>query len=77
MSTGRGLRTMTLLTLLISGAAAAGGFKYYPGSTRYTPADTEANRQWTSALRPGTTITAWFSSDTFEQVLGFYRAIGR
>jgi hypothetical protein len=43
----------------------------------YTPPDTEANRQFTDALRPGVTIKAWLTQDTFEQVVGFYRAMGK
>src|SRR5579871_2226697 len=66
-----------LVGLLLAKAALAAGFLFYPGSTPYRPPDTEANRQWTSALRPGTTITAWFTSDSFEQVVGFYRSIAR
>ena len=49
----------------------------YPGATRYTPPDTEATRQFTDALRPDMKIAAWLSDDSFEQVLGFYRAIGK
>jgi hypothetical protein len=67
----------TVLLMLLSGAAAAGHFIPYPGASRYIPHNTEANRQWTDALRPGISITAWLSEDTFEQVLGFYRAVGR
>ena len=62
---------------LLTSLAVAGGFIFYPGSSPYRPPDTETNRQWASALRPGTAINAWFTGDTFEQVLGFYRALGR
>jgi hypothetical protein len=61
----------------MSGTAAAGHFLPYPDAARYVPADSEANRQWTSLLAPGTSVTAWLSKDTFEQVVGFYRAVGR
>lgn len=39
--------------------------------------DTEANRKFADALRPGLTIWAWLTQDTFEQVVGFCRAIGK
>lgn len=67
----------TLILVLMAGTATAGAFKYYPDATLYTPPDTEANRQLTAALGPGETIRAWVTHDTFEQVLGFYRAMGK
>lgn len=58
-------------------AASAGErFKLYPGAVRYVPPETESNRQFLDALRPGTTITAYFTNDSFEKVVTFYRALG-
>lgn len=68
--------SLPLLLALLSNAATAGHFIPYPGASRYVPSNTEANRQWTDALRPGIVITAWLSEEKFEQVLGFYRAVG-
>jgi hypothetical protein len=67
----------TVLALTLSGAAAAGSFLFYPGAMRYTPPDTGANRQFTNSLRPGTSIVAWLTNDSFEQVVGFYRAVAK
>jgi hypothetical protein len=39
--------------------------------------ESEATRQFTDALRPDMKIAAWLSNDSFEHVLGFYRAIGK
>jgi hypothetical protein len=63
--------------LMLAGAAAAEGFKPYPGAVKYTPPDTEETRQFNSALRPGTTISAYLTSDSFEQVVAFYKGIAR
>jgi hypothetical protein len=76
MTLNRKVGTAALLVLTAS-VAAGGGLMYYPEATVYNPPNTEANRQFANALRPGTTIRAWFTQDTFEQVLGFYRAVGR
>jgi hypothetical protein len=67
----------TVILELMGSTATASAFKYYPDATLYTPPDTEANRQFTDALGPGVTIRAWLTHDTFEQVVGFYRAIGK
>ena len=53
------------------------GFKLYPGATEYTPPETPETKQFVSQLRPGTTITAYFTSDPFGKVVAFYRGIGK
>jgi hypothetical protein len=53
------------------------GFKLYPGATEYTPPETAETKQFVSQLRPGTTITAYFTSDPFGKVVAFYRGIGK
>lgn len=57
--------------------AAAKGFEPYPGATAYTPPETEETKQFVSQLRPGTTITAYFTNDPFDKVVAFYRGIGK
>jgi hypothetical protein len=58
-------------------AATKGEFKPYPGATAYTPPETEETKQFVSQLRPGTTITAYFTNDPFDKVVAFYRGIGK
>lgn len=72
------LKLATPVLLCFALAAAAGeGFKVYPGATTYTPPDTEETRQYTSALRPGTTITAYLTNDSFEKVVAFYKGFAQ
>ena len=68
---------ISLPLVLMTSVAIGGGFRYYPEAALYTPPDTEANRQFTDALHPGVSIRAWLTQDTFEQVVGFYRAMGK
>jgi len=78
ISRGQKIRTLTaatvaLLAFGLAASAAGAGFKLYPGATKYTPPDTEENKQFTSSLRPGTTITAYLTKDSFEDVVTFYK----
>ena len=66
-----------LAALTLTAAAGAADFKLYPGAVKYTPPDTESNRQFESSLRPGLTVTAYFTKDSFEKVLAFYKGLGR
>jgi hypothetical protein len=68
---------MALLAFALTAGAAEEAFKLYPGATKYTPPDTAESRQWASALPPGTKITAYLTNDSFEQVVAFYRGLGR
>ncbi len=61
----------------VSTPAAAKGFKPYPGATEYSPPETEETKQFVSQLRPGTSITAYFTNDPFDKVVAFYRGIGK
>ncbi len=65
------------IVLMLAGAAAAEGFKPYPGAVKYTPPDTEETRQWNGTLRPGVTITAYLTSDSLEKVVAFYKGFAR
>jgi len=71
------LALCALVAVTLSAAASERVFKIYPRATPYTPAETEQNRQFSSALRPGTKISAYLSSDSFEKVVAFYRGIGK
>jgi hypothetical protein len=66
-----------LVASALAAAAAAEGFKLYPGAVRYTPPDTEQNRKFTETLRPGLKIDAYFTKDPFDKVLAFYKGLGR
>jgi hypothetical protein len=68
---------LAFLAFALTPGAAEEAFKLYPGATKYTPPDTEETRQWASALPPGTKITAYLTSDSFEKVVAFYRGLGR
>jgi hypothetical protein len=65
------------LTFALMGSAAGEGLKLYPGAVKYTPPETEQNKQFADTVRPGTTITAYFTDDPFEKVLAFYRGLGK
>jgi hypothetical protein len=75
------MKTHTLqlaaVALAACALAAAADFKLYPGAVQYTPPDTEQTREFTSALRPGTTITAYFTHDSFDKVVAFYKSFAR
>jgi hypothetical protein len=77
------LGSLALLVLALSAGAAEPAqrpreiFRLYPGASRYTPPDTEANQQFASSLRPGTKITAYLSNDPYDKVVAFYRGIAR
>lgn len=75
----RGVRRVAAAVVALALAAGAGAadFKLYPGAVKYTPPDTEQNREFTNALRPGQTVTAYFTHDSFDQVLAFYRGFAR
>jgi hypothetical protein len=66
-----------ILAFALAGGAAAEGFKVYPGAKKYTPPDNEQTRAFMDALRPGTTITAYLTSDSFEQVVFFYKTFAK
>lgn len=68
---------LALLAVVLNASGAEDPFKLYPGATRYTPPETEQNKQFANALRPGTTITAYLTDDSFEKVVAFYRASGK
>jgi len=76
MKTWQGL-TGSILAVALTAGAAAEGFKVYPGAVKYTPPDTEETRQFTSNLRPGTTITAYLTNDSFDQVVAFYKGLAK
>ena len=71
------LASAAILAFALASAAAAEGFKVYPGAKKYTPPDTEQTRAFMSALRPGTTITAYLTNDSFEQVVFFYKTFAK
>ena len=71
------LAAAALLGSALTAGAAAAEFKLYPGAERYTPPDTEQTREFMDALRPGTKITAYFTHDSFDKVVQFYKGFGR
>ena len=71
------LAAAVMLGSTLAAGAAAAEFQPYPGAERYTPPDTEQTRQFMDALRPGTTITAYFTHDSFDKVMNFYKDLGR
>src|SRR5437016_8323401 len=71
------LASAAILAFALASAAAAEGFKVYPGAKKYTPPDTEQTRAFMSALRPGTTITGYLTNDSFEQVVFFYKTFAK
>ncbi len=74
---GKKFAATVLLFLTLPAAAVAEDFKPYPGATQYTPPDSEETRAFMSAVRPGTTITAYLTGDSFEKVVVFYAGLAR
>jgi len=66
-----------LLILAITSAAAAQGFKPYPGATRYTPPDNEQTRNALKDLPPGATAASYTTPDSFEKVVAFYKGFAK
>lgn len=60
-----------------SAASPGSHFKPYPGAVVYTPPETEDTKLFRDTLRPGMTITAYLSHDSYEKVLKFYRRLGK
>jgi len=74
----RRLRWASLAMLaVIPTLLAAQGFKVYPGATKYTPPDTEENREMLKAIPAGTVATAYITNDSFEKVVAFYKGLGQ
>lgn len=75
------MRTLTLamvgVALVASGGASAAGVKLYPGAQKYTPPDTEMNREFHDTLRRNVSINAYLTDDAFEKVVTFYRKQGK
>lgn len=69
--------SLALLILALTTAAAGQGFKPYPGATKYTPPDTQENRELMKALPPGTTTAAYITKDSFEKVVAFYKGFAK
>jgi hypothetical protein len=65
--------SLALLMLALATGAAGQHFKPYPGATKYTPPDTEENRELMKALPADTTATAYLTKDSFEKVVAFYK----
>lgn len=68
---------LALLAIALNAGTAEDPFKRYPGATLYTAPETQQNKLFASALRPGIKITAYVTNDSFENVVAFYRAIGK
>jgi hypothetical protein len=74
------LRKYTSAAFLVVAFATivvAQGFKIYPGATKYTPPDTEQNREMKKALPPGTVATSYVTNDSFEKVVAFYKGFAQ
>jgi hypothetical protein len=65
------------LVLVVATIVVAQGFKIYPGATKYTPPDTEQNREMQKALPPGTVATSYVTNDSFEKVVAFYKGFAQ
>lgn len=65
------------LVFAFATVVVAQGFKIYPGATKYTPPDTEQNREMKRALPPGTVATSYVTNDSFEKVVAFYKGFAQ
>jgi hypothetical protein len=65
------------LVLAVATIVVAQGFKIYAGATKYTPPDTEQNREMKKALPPGTVATSYVTNDSFEKVVAFYKGFAQ
>ena len=69
--------SVTFLVLAFASVVLAQGFKIYPGATKYTPPDTEQNRELKKALPPGIIATSYVTNDSFEKVVAFYKGFAQ
>lgn len=75
--TMRSLKLASLMVVTLAITAAAQGFKPYPGASKYTPPDTPENREMMKALPAGTTGSYFTTSDSYDKVVVFYKAVGK
>lgn len=69
--------SVAFLVFVFAACVVAQGFKMYPGSTVYTPPDTQQNRELKKALPPGTVATSYITNDSFEKVVAFYKGFAQ
>ena len=65
--------TFALLLAMATGMSAQ-GFQVYPGATKFTPPATEKALQ---AMPPNARETIYFTHDSFEKVVAFYKDLGK
>jgi hypothetical protein len=65
------------IILMVAAGATAQRFKSYPGSTKYTPPDSEETREAKKALPPGTESNIYLTNDSYEKVVAFYKGLGQ
>lgn len=77
MSRAKLTGALVTVILMVAAAATAQGFKTYPGSTKYTPPDSEETREAKKATPPGTESAIYISNDSYDKVVAFYKALGQ
>lgn len=63
-----------VLVLGMATGVSAQGFQVYPGAKKFTPPSTEKALQ---AMPPNATETIYFTNDSFEKVVAFYKDLGK
>jgi len=66
-----------VVVLMAALVASGQGFKLYPGAAKYTPPDNEETRQAKKDLPPGTTSSIYTTNDSYENVVEFYKKVGK
>ena len=74
------MRRINLLSpalLLLAMTMAGQTPKIYPGATKFTPPDTEENREALKAMPPDLQAAFYVTNDSFEKVVEFYKGVGK
>lgn len=73
----KSLASVVVIVLLVVISTAAQTFKVYPGATKSTAPDNKESKEAAKSLPPGTEGSVYFTSDSFEKVVAFYKGFAK